>query len=155
MPLTINNTYQNVGFDYILDGLRDILIAEFAYGDIYISPVMKGIDPFQVKLWITNSTTEEHTAQSWTKSYTVSIELFMIDAHPDENSYKQLHQDTERIYQSLFNNSHKEITVASNALQWYNGRADTITINDFEEDEASVEGLLKSTISFTCFISRQ
>ena len=78
----------------------------------------------------------------------------MIDSNHDENTYKQLHQDTERIYQVLFNNAHKDITVGSVAMQWYNGIAEGIEINSFKGEEEEVEGLLKSTINFSCFISR-
>mgnify|MGYP003646411598 FL=1 len=154
MALTLNSTYQNVGFDYILDGIRDLLVTEFNYGKIYISPELKFNDPFQVKLWISSSSTEEYNATAWTKSYDVEIDIYMIDSNHDENTYKQLHQDTERIYQVLFNNAHKDITVGSVAMQWYNGIAEGIEINSFKGEEEEVEGLLKSTINFSCFISR-
>jgi len=154
MALTINSTYQNVGFDYILDGLRNILISEFNYGKIYIAPEIKFNDPFQVRLWISDSSTEDYNAISWTKSYTVEIDIYMIDANHDENTYRQLHQDTERIYQLLFNNAHKDITVESVSMQWYNGIAEDIEINSFKGEEEAVSGLLKSTINFSCFISR-
>lgn len=154
MGLVLNSTYQNVGFDYILDGIRDLLVTEFNYGKVYISPELKFSDPFQVKLWISNSSTEDYNAIAWTKSYDVEIDLYMIDANHDENTYKQLHQDTERIYQVLFNNAHKDITVGSVSMQWYNGIAEDIAINSFKGEEEDVEGLLKSTINFTCFISR-
>jgi len=154
MALVLNSTYQNVGFDYILDGIRDLLVTEFNYGKIYISPELKSNDPFQVKLWISSSSTEEYNATAWTKSYDVEIDIYMIDSNHDENTYKQLHQDTERIYQVLFNNAHKDITVGSVAMQWYNGIAEDIEINSFKGEEEEVEGLLKSTINFTCFISR-
>ena len=152
MSLVLNSTYQNVGFDYILDGIRDLLVTEFNYGKIYISPDLKFNDPFQIRLWLSESSTGDYNASSWQKEYTVDIDLYMIDSNHDENTYKQLHQDTERIYQLLFNNAHKEITVANNSLQWLNGRAETIGINEFEGDEEEVEGLLKSTLSFTCNI---
>ena len=154
MSLALNSTYQNVGFDYILDGIRDLLVAEFNYGKIYIAPELKFNDPFQVRLWISDSNTEEYNAIAWTKSYTVEIDLYMIDTNHDENTYRQLHQDTERIYQLLFNNAHKDITVESVSMQWYNGVAGDIEINSFKDDEEEVEGLLKSTINFSCFISR-
>ena len=154
MALTLNSTYQNVGFDYILDGIRDLLVTEFNYGKIYIGPELKFNDPFQVKLWISSSSTEEYNATAWTKSYDVEIDLYMIDSNHDENTYKQLHQDTERIYQVLFNNAHKDITVESVSMQWYNGIAEDIEINSFKGEEEEVEGLLKSTINFSCFISR-
>ena len=150
MALTLNSNYQNVGFDYVLDGVRDLLISEFTYGKIYISPELKFNDPFQIKLWVSESATEDYNAISWSKEYTVDIDLYMIDSNHDENAYKQLYQDTERIYQVLFNNAHKEITVAGNSLQWLNGKTETIGINDFDGEEGEVDGLLKSSLSFTC-----
>ena len=150
MALTLNSNYQNVGFDYVLDGVRDLLISEFTYGKIYISPELKFNDPFPIKLWVSESATEDYNAISWSKEYTVDIDLYMIDSNHDENAYKQLYQDTERIYQVLFNNAHKEITVAGNSLQWLNGKTETIGINDFDGEEGEVDGLLKSSLSFTC-----
>ena len=35
MPLTLNTGYENIFYDVVLDGLRDILISEFNYGKIY------------------------------------------------------------------------------------------------------------------------
>lgn len=150
MALGLDASYQNVGFDYVLDGVRDLLVSEFNYGKIYISPSIKFNDPFQIKLWVSESSTEDYNAHSWSKEYIVDIDLYMIDSNHDENTYKQLHQDTERIYQVLFNNAHKEITVAGNSLQWLNGTVDTIGINEFDGEEEEIEGLLKSTLSFSC-----
>ena len=52
-------SYTNIFFDYCLDPLRDLFITEYSYGKIYIGPELKFNEPFQVRLWISDSNTEE------------------------------------------------------------------------------------------------
>lgn len=153
MALVLNSTYQNVAYDYVLDGIRDILRAEFAHGKIYVAPVIKGPETFQIKLWLNESETLRYNAQSITREFITQIDLFFIEQNEDEKAYKQLHQDAERIYQLMFNNAHKEVTVNGNALQWIDGTVQNIVINDFTEEEAEIEGLLKATMEFRCVVS--
>ena len=51
MVLSINSTYQNVFYDFILDSIRDTLVTEYKYGKIYIAPEKKYDDPFSIRLW--------------------------------------------------------------------------------------------------------
>ena len=51
MPLAVNDTYQNVFYDYVLDSIRDVLISEFNYGKIYIAPNILYKEPFQIRIW--------------------------------------------------------------------------------------------------------
>tara|TARA_R100000278_G_scaffold123240_1_gene112187 strand:- start:115 stop:579 length:465 start_codon:yes stop_codon:yes gene_type:complete len=152
MGLVLNSTYKNVSFDFVLDGLRDILISEFDYGKIYISPKIKHSDPFQIKIWLNESELLDYTAQDMNREFTARIDLYMIDKNHNENTYKQLFQDTERLVQLLFNNAHKEITSGGNTLNWINGVAEDYIIDDFLDDEEEIDGLTKSTISFKCII---
>jgi len=40
MPLVKDTSYQGVFFEYVLDGIRDILISEFTYGKVYIAHLL-------------------------------------------------------------------------------------------------------------------
>ena len=156
MALAINTTYQNVFYDYVLDSIRDTLTTEFNYGKIYIAPNILHKDPFQIRIWGTNQEETDNLAgNEWQKQYFVEIELGAISQNPNEQFYKQFYQDSERIYQSLWNNfkgSYSK-TVGSNTFHLIDGVVDGIeyTIDDEEE---GIEGLHLASIDFNILVNR-
>ena len=81
--------YENIVYDYILDPLRDKFITEFAYGDIYIAPEIKNTGKnFQIRLWNNSSETIEYANNRWTKSYEISVNLYLIEQNPTETFFK-------------------------------------------------------------------
>ena len=156
MALAVNTTYQNVFYDYVLDSIRDTLITEFNYGKIYIAPNILHKDPFQIRIWGTNQEETDNLAgNEWQKQYFVEIELGAISQNPNEQFYKQFYQDSERIYQSLWNNfkgSYSK-TVGSNTFHLIDGVVDGIeyTVDDEEE---GIEGLHLATIDFNILANR-
>ena len=154
MPLVKDTTYQGVFYEYVLDGVRDILTSEFSYGKVYISPQIKHFDPFSIRLWGSSSSTDGIYLDAWVKEYFVDITMYFIDKNPDETFYKQFYNDQERVFQSLFNNKTKSITVNSNELTWVDGKIDEVLINDITADEAEVEGLHTVNMTFSCKIER-
>ena len=143
-------TYTNIFYDFVLDGIRDLLTTEYPSGNVYIGP-NKSLDaPFQVQIWGESAATDIHTAQSWQRSYQSTINLHFIEQNPNENFYKQMYADTERVAQVLFNNTNKTIVVEGDRIQWVEG---IITNISFEEDEAQ-EGLHTASIEFSCVVNR-
>jgi len=65
VPLKIGDTYEGLFFNLVLDGLRDLLTAEYKNATIYVSPFIKHANPFQIRLWGTNATLEEEHASAW------------------------------------------------------------------------------------------
>tara|TARA_Y100001938_G_scaffold150794_1_gene243476 strand:+ start:2636 stop:3106 length:471 start_codon:yes stop_codon:yes gene_type:complete len=154
MPLVKDTSYQGVFFEYVLDGIRDILISEFTYGKVYIAPTIEHLDPFSIRLWGSSSSTDAMWQDAWMKEYFVDITMYFIQKNPTENFYKQFYNDQERVYQSLFNNRTKSITVSSNELTWIDGKVEEVLINDVTADEAEVEGLHTVNMTFSCKIER-
>ena len=156
MALAVNTTYQNVFYDFVLDSIRDTLITEFNYGKIYIAPNILHKDPFQIRIWGTSQEETENLAgNEWQKQYSVEIVLGAISQNPNEQFYKQFYQDSERIYQSLWNNfkgSYSK-TVGSNTFHLLNGVVEGIeyTIDDEEE---GIEGLHLASIDFNILANR-
>ena len=155
MPLALNTTYENVFYDVVLDGIRDILIAEFNYGKIYIAPELKYKDSFSIRIWGTNSDTEYMIQQEWKKRYNVDIVVYFIEQNPSESFYKQIYQDSERVFQVLFNNQTKTITVGGRDFTWIAAEIDEVTINSDEETEEEVDGLHSVNMSFSCLVNRE
>ena len=162
MPLLLNSTYQNVFYDFVLDSIRDVLIAEFNYGKIYIAPNVRYNDNFQIRIWgKSQEETDNLTGAEWQKEYSVELVLIAIDKNPGEEFYKRLYQDSERIYQSLWNNFKgsysKTITFGddrSYEMILLNGIVSGIEYNIDEEDE-TIDGMHTAIIDFTVLVSRE
>ena len=155
MSLVLNTTYENVFYDVVLDGLRDILISEYRYGKIYIAPEIKYQDPFSIRLWGTDANTEIFTATEWQKQYNVEIVMYFIEQNPTERFYKQVYQDAERLNQLIFNNQTKTITVDSREFVWLSGEIESIEVNAENEVEEDIKGLNSVLLSFSCLVSRE
>jgi len=154
MALVYNTDYQGVFYDYALDGVRDILISEYNYGKIYIAPNIMHKDPFQIRIWGNSASTELMVANEWQKEYQIDIVMYFIEQNPSEQFYKQLYNDAERLYQVMFNNKQKSITVGSKTLKWLDGVISNMAINELSPDEEEIEGLNSISFSFSCNINR-
>ena len=157
MALALNSTYQNVFYDYVLDDIRDSLVSEFGAARVYIAPEIKHKDTFQIRIWGTSSgETERITNSEWQKQYNIDIVVYGIDKNGDERFYKQFYQDTERVYQSLWNNykGGKEVTVSTVALTLLDGTVENIEYLVGEED-AEIDGLHQAVISFNILAQRE
>ena len=152
MALVKNTDYHNIFFDVALDGVRDILVAEFNYGKIYIAPTILHQDPFSIRIWGESAETTQLTNSSWQKQYNITIFLYLIESNPGEEFYNQFYSDSEKIYQLLFNNTVKTITVSGKDYTWIDGVPEDISYNDFEGEEEDVEGLNVASITFNCKI---
>ena len=146
-------SYNNVFYDYVLDPLRDALISEFNYGNVYVSPEFKEMGTMSIRLFGTESEVESYDLNHWTKKYTIEIAMYLIESNPSEGFYKQLYNDSERLFQLLFTNKTKTTTVGSTTMKWHGGIVEDVTINALEDDEADVEGLNAIKTSFECFLS--
>ena len=155
MALVKGSTYEGVFYDYVLDGVRDLFISEFNNAKVYIAPKILHPDNFQIRIWGPSASTNEWWAESWQKEYDVDVYLYMIEKNPREPFYKQLYGDAERLYQVLHNNKTLSKTVGSTTLTWINGKADDLSINDFEEDEEDIDGLHVAKLSFNCLVERE
>ena len=155
MPLALNTDYENVFYDVVLDGVRDLLITEWTYGKIYIAPELKYNDPFSIRLWGTEAETEIFNASEWQKTYNVEIFMYHIDQNPKEIFYKQMYQDAERLNQVIFNNQTKTITVGGRDFTWITAEISTMDINPEDETEEDVDGLHSVNLSFSCLVSRE
>ena len=154
MALVKGSTYENVFYEYVLDGIRDLFITEFNNVKIYIAPTIQHADNFQIRLWGINATTEDWGVQGWQKEYNVEVVLYMIEKNPREPFYKQLYGDGERLYQVLHNNLSLTKTVGSTTLSWINGKAGEVVFQEFEGDEAEIDGLHTARLPFSCLLDR-
>ena len=155
-------TYENVLYDFVMDPLRDLFIAEYNYGKIYISPQILHKDPFSIRMWGNNAETTQHQAVAWLKQYNIEIALYEIETNPGENYFKQFYSDIERIYQLLFANAKTNSTSvtgsgnnSSSATHvWIDGVCEEFTINEFDEGEDEIEGLNVCKFIFNCKMMR-
>ena len=155
MALAKNTGYHNIFFDVALDGVRDILVSEFNYGKIYIAPTILHQEPFSIRIWGDSAETSQLTNSSWQKQYNITIFLYLIEANPGEEFYNQFYSDSEKIYQLLFNNTVKTISVSGTDYTWIDGTPEDISYNNFEGEEEEVEGLNVASITFNCKIFRE
>jgi len=155
MALALNTGYENVFYDIVLDGVRDLLITEWNYGKIYIAPELKHKDPFSIRLWGTEAETEIFTSQEWQKRYNVDIFMYHINTSPTEIFYKQMYQDAERLNQVIFNNQTKTITVGGRNFTWIGAEVSSMDINPEDETEEDVDGLHSVNLSYSCLVSRE
>ena len=146
-------TYENVFFNYVLDPLRDLCIAEYAYGNIYIAPSILHQVPFSIRIWGLSVEKSEYVVDAHARVYNVEIALYMIEANPGEEFYKQFYNDGERLHQLLFENRATSTTVGSTTLQWSDGSVNNMVINDLDDEEEAIEGLHSVKLDFSCNIT--
>ena len=147
-------TYDNVFYDYCLDPLRDIFIAEYNYGKIYIAPEILHKDSFSIRIWGLEAETNEYLATAWQKQYNIAIALYEIEKNPSEKFYKQFYNDAERIYQLLFNNKSKSTTIGSTTHKWIDGVCEGFVINELVDEETEIDGLNAVKFTFNCKITK-
>jgi len=156
-------TYENVLYDFVMDPLRDLFITEYNYGKIYIAPSILHQDPFSIRIWGNDATTEQYMSSAWQKQYNVEIALYEIETNPGEIYFKQFYNDIERIYQLLFTNAKAKSTTLSGGSgsntssvthKWLDGVCEDFTINEFVGEEDTIEGLNVCRYTFNCKITR-
>jgi len=156
-------TYENVLYDFVMDPLRDLFIAEYTYGKVYIAPSILHKDPFSIRIWGNSAETNEYYASAWQKQYNIEIALYEIETNPGEAYFKQFYNDIERVYQLLFTNAKTKSTSVtgsgnnSSAVThvWIDGVCEDFTINEFVGEEDTIEGLNVCRYIFNCKIMRE
>lgn len=154
MGLKIGDTYEGLFYNLVIDGLRDLLIAEYKNATIYVSPKITHANSFQIRLWGTEATLEKEHASAWQKQYNVGICMYLIEKNPSELFYKQLYNDSERIFQLIHNNKTYTKAIGSTNFTWIDGKIDTIRYNEYEEGEEDIEGLSLAKFDFSCLAER-
>ena len=147
-------SYDNTWFNYVLDPIRDFIISEFNYGNIYIAPSILYQVPFSIRIWGNSTETVSFNQSEWVKRYSNTIILYEIESNPGEAFYKQFMNDSERIYQLLFSKNYLSTTVGSTTLNYYDGVAESMEINTLTEEEANIQGLNSCTFEFSVTLSR-
>ena len=146
-------TYENVFYDFVLDPLRDLFISEYAYGNIYIAPSIIHQVPFSIRIWGLSAEKSEYVVDGHARVYNVEVALYMIEANPGEEFYKQFYNDGERVHQLMFENKTTSTTVGSTSLQWSDGSVNSMAINDLNDEEDAIEGLHSIKFDFSCNIT--
>ena len=149
MALIKGTSFDDVYWTTVLKNVQTILYSEFTYGKIYIAPEIQHIEPFTIRLWGPLADTEALMAIEWHKTYTVDVSIYSIEKNPTEKFYEQLYIDSERVYQSLFDN-----TTSTVGNGWWDGKVGSITYNEYEGNEAEIDGLQKISMDFTCVSGR-
>lgn len=156
-------TYENILYDFCLDPLRDLFIAEYNYGKIYIAPTIQHHDPFSIRIWCNSAESIRYVASAWQKQYNIEVALYEIEKNPGEQYYKQFFNDIERIYQLLFDNAKSVSTTVSKSGNTtgsvtrvlLDGVCEDFTINEFDEEEEAIDGLNVCKFTFNCKILRE
>tara|TARA_Y100000310_G_C20492068_1_gene719726 strand:- start:139 stop:612 length:474 start_codon:yes stop_codon:yes gene_type:complete len=153
-------TYTNIFWNFVLDPLRDILISEYAYGNIYIAPTILHQVPFSIRVWGNSVDTLDYTIESSLRQHNIEVALYMIESNPGEEFYKQFFNDGERLHQLLFENKTNSTTSVNSAgtsitREWLGGIVDSTTINDLTTEEAAIEGLHSIKCDFNCKLMTQ
>ena len=150
MALIKGTTFDDVYWSSVIEPIKTILHNEFNYGKIYISPDIKHLEPFTIRLWGTGASTQELFSSKWHKLYNIDINLYFLEKNPSETFYEQFYIDSERLYQLMFNNP-----TSSTGKGWWDGKVNDIAYNNFEGAEDDVDGLNKVTLDFSCISSRE
>ena len=148
-------TYANVFWNFVLDPLRDLIVSEYAYGNIYIAPAIIHQVPFSIRVWGNSVDTLEYSIESSLRQHNIEVALYMIEANPDENFYKQFFNDGERLHQLLFENKTNSTTSTNSSStsitrEWLGGIVESMTINDLTTAEAAIAGLHAIKCDFNC-----
>tara|TARA_Y100000034_G_C6647019_1_gene283084 strand:+ start:71 stop:544 length:474 start_codon:yes stop_codon:yes gene_type:complete len=148
-------TYTNIFWNFVLDPLRDLIVSEYAYGNIYIAPSILHQVPFSIRIWGNSVDTLEYSDEANLRQHNIEVALYLIEASPGEEFYKQFINDGERLHQLLFENKETTTTSTNSAgtsitRSWFDGTVESMNINDLTEDESAIEGLHTIKCNFTC-----
>tara|TARA_Y100000310_G_scaffold240658_1_gene244532 strand:+ start:401 stop:874 length:474 start_codon:yes stop_codon:yes gene_type:complete len=148
-------TYTNIFWNFVLDPIRDLMIAEYTYGNIYIAPAIIHQVPFSIRMWGNSVDTLEYSDEANLRQHNIEVVLYMIEANPDENFYKQFINDGERLHQLLFENKETTTTSTNSAgtsisRSWFDGTVESMDINDLTTAEDAIAGLHSIKCNFTC-----
>ena len=142
--------YDNIYYTYILREIRGFLLDSSNFGGIYISPKIEPNISQSIRLWGDNVVTEESWNDKYIKNYSVDINLYMKINNINENFYKVFYQESERVYQLMYNNKKS----SNSTLAYYAGEVSEIVYNEFEDEESEIDGLFKANFQFNCLVDR-
>lgn len=148
-------TYTNIFWNFVLDPLRDLIVSEYAYGNIYIAPSILHQVPFSIRIWGNSIDTLEYSDEANLRQHNIEVVLYSIETNPGEEFYKQFINDGERLHQLLFENKETTTTSTNSAgtsisRSWFDGTVDSMDINDLSGDEENIEGLHSIKCNFNC-----
>ena len=73
-------TYENIFFNFVLDPLRDIMIAEYPGMKVYVAPEIdiKYNANVSMRLWGTSAEKSEYVVDAHARVYNAEIALYML-----------------------------------------------------------------------------
>jgi hypothetical protein len=130
MPTTFNQIYTQEVIDTMLGNLRSEFggSAKVFYGDTFKKNSNKSI-----KLSIINQSHKEVNDDMFLNNYDIEIKYYVILNNTSQIAYKTFFYDMHRIEQSLL--------AIIPTTDYLNFKINSISINDYEEDEENIPGL--------------
>jgi len=150
--MIINTDYSNAFWNDVVVNLRDTISPEFAPVPVYVSPVFQESGNLGIRIWGESSSTIDYMQSGWSRSFDVTIALYMIKENPDEVFFKQFYQDAERLYQLLFDNKFIGANGTNNGF--IDGVVSELIINEIEKDEEDINGLHVAKFNYQCIVQR-
>ena len=148
-------TYTNIFYNFVIDPLRDMMVAEYPGMKVYVAPEIdiKYNASVSMRLWGTSAEKSEYVVDAHARVYNADIALYILQMNPNETFYKKLYNDGERLHQLIFENKVTSTTVGSTTLQWSDASINNMVVGDLDEAEAEIEGLHTIKLDFSCNIT--
>tara|TARA_R100000278_G_scaffold17008_2_gene17099 strand:- start:239 stop:700 length:462 start_codon:yes stop_codon:yes gene_type:complete len=149
-------SFTNIWQDKIIDPIISALRTEFGNQvNVYISDIFKPEGNCSIRVHGINQSLELISNGAFTNEYTIEIVYYLVSSNYNEKAIEKLYRDVSRIEQLLFNKrqpSGRSESVGS--FKFYDGRVESIDINDRTEDEQQVDNLLNARIEYVCRYSK-
>lgn len=130
MPTTFNKIYT----EKVIDTLTNNLRSEFGGSAVvFFGDTFKKNSNKSIKLSILNQSHEEVNDDMFLNNYNVEIKYYVILNNASQIAYKTFFYDMHRVEQVLL-----ALTPTTEFLDF---RINSISINDYEEDEENIPGL--------------
>ena len=138
MPTSFDKIYTT----NVIDNLVETLRSEFANTiQVFYSDKFERKSNKNLRLSILNQTFKEINKDKFLNNYTVQLKLSSIMHRTNKETYKSFFYDVHRVEQLLLS--------LQSILDLLDFSIDSISLNDYDEDEVNIKGLYNATYIIT------
>lgn len=152
MAISFTNIWKDKIIDPIVNALRSELGSQC---NVYISDRYEPEGNCSIRVHGVSQELQNISKGSFTNEYTIEISYYLIASNYNEKAVEKLYRDVSRIEQLLFNKRQPSgRSESAGSFKFYDGRIESIQINEKVDEEELVDNLLTAKIEYVCIYSK-
>lgn len=144
--------YQDTLWSKTTNRIRTIVNASLKKYNTYIAPEYTESGNCSIRIWPTTIELVEMFGNTgWRRRENFEIVYYEKTSTDNYNFYEQFFTNFDEIYQFMFNETNEDNPGGSgNSLYWFDGKVDSVVINELTDDESEINGLHSIKLNFSC-----